>query len=81
MTEEKSLKWNFYIFLGSKDPKSKRFFMKTNRQIERLSETVFIVLVKITRQFVITPKFIVSFATYLITDSGKDSFQLPLPLW
>lgn len=66
---------------GCKYPKSRRFFIKINRQVELLCEYVFTVVVKIALQFVMLPKCIGSYAIYFITDSGRDSFQLPIPLW
>lgn len=67
--------------LGCKYPKSRRFFLKTNRQAERLSEIVFTVVVKICVQLTILPKFVASLCVYFFTDAGRDSFQLPLPIW
>lgn len=67
--------------LGCKYPKSRRFFWKINRQVERLSETIFTVVMKTVVQILILPKCVVSFATYLISDLASDSFQLPIPLW
>lgn len=69
------------LFLGCKYPQSKRFFSTTRHQIERSSEIIFVVIVKIALQCLILPKCVVSFAVYFITDSGRDSFELPLPLW
>lgn len=68
-------------FLGCKFPKPRTFFFKTNAKIERLSKIVFTVVVKIIVQFVMVPKCIVSFAVYLTTDAGSDSFELPIPMW
>lgn len=64
-----------------KYPESKALFSKTNQQVERLSEFIFMLTVKLTPQLVILPKFIVSFGNYFFTDSRSDSFQLPIPLW
>lgn len=66
---------------GNKYPKSKRFFLKTNRQVERLSEIVFTVVMKVFLQCFLFPKCVVSFGVYFFTDSGRDSFQLPFPMW
>lgn len=68
-------------FLGRKHPKSEALFLKTSWQIERLTEIVFTVFVKILLQCLMLPKCIVSFAAYFITESGNDSFQLPVPFW
>lgn len=67
--------------LGCKYLKSRRFFLKTNRQAERLSEIVFRVVVKVCVQLTILPKFVASLCVYFFTDAGRDSFQLPLPIW
>lgn len=66
---------------GRKYPESSRFFLKISHQIEQLSELVFIAVVEVALQCYMLPKLIVSYAVYFITDTGADSFQLPLPLW
>lgn len=71
----------FKLKSGCKYRKSEAFFFKTNQQVERLSEVVFTLLVKIALQCLMLPKCIVSFGTYFATDSGNDSFELPVPLW
>lgn len=69
------------LFSGCKYSKSQRFFSKTDRKIERLSKKTFDLLLKIVMHFVMLPTSIASFATYFITDSGSDSFELPIPMW
>lgn len=68
-------------FLGSKYSKSDSSFSQTNEQIERLSEIIFTVSVKVILQLMMLPKIFVSFAVYLITNAGSDAFQLPFPMW
>lgn len=67
--------------LGCKYPKSRRFFLKTRRQVERLSDVVFKAVIKIAVQFLMLPKCLVSYGVYFMTDSGSDSFELPVPMW
>lgn len=66
---------------GCKYPISEAFFFKANQQIERLSEIVFMAMLKVLLQLLLLPKCIASFGIYFTTDSGSDSFQLPIPLW
>lgn len=67
--------------LGWNIPKSRRFFLKRGRRTERLSEMIFMVVMKILVQLVMLPKIITSYCVYFLTDLGSDSFQLPLPMW
>lgn len=67
--------------LECKDPQSKAIFLKSSQLVERLSEIVFTVLVKVVVQCSVLPQCIVSFGVYFITDSGSESFQLPVPFW
>lgn len=67
--------------LGSKYPKSRKLFRKMSRQIDRLSEIVFTLLVKIGLQLIILTICAVSFASYFGTDAGSDAFQLSFPMW
>lgn len=67
--------------LGCKHPKSLAHFSRTNEQIEKLTELVFMLVVEIFLQLVMLPRCIVSFIVYFVTDSGCDSFELPLPMW
>lgn len=69
------------VFLGCKYPKSRKFFLKTNRQVERLSEISFMLQMKVFVQCFMLPKFIASIGLYFITDSGNDALQLPIPMW
>lgn len=71
----------FAIISGQNDPKSMALFSKTNQQVERFSEIIYMLGMKVILQCVMLPKIIVSYAIYFITDSGSDAFQLPIPLW
>lgn len=66
---------------GCKYLNSKRFFVKANRQVERSSEIIFTLLMKIALQCYMLPKCVVSFGAYFFIDLGGESFQLPLPMW
>lgn len=72
---------NQKCILGCKFLKSKEIFLKTSRQVDRLCELVFLVIMKISAQGIILSKCIISFSVYFITDSGSDSFVLPFPMW
>lgn len=81
-SERFECKIEMFIFsLGCKYPQSEEFFMKTNRQVDRLTELIFIVLVKIGLQCIMLSKAVVCFGIYFTTDSGSDSFDLPFPMW
>lgn len=67
--------------LGCEYPESMTFFLKIRQRVERLSEIVFMVVVKISLQLVMLPPCIVSFGVYFFTDSGSVSFQLPILIW
>lgn len=67
--------------LGCKHRKSEAFFRNVNQQVERLSESVFIVSMKILIQIVLLPKCVVSYGVYFFTESQSDSFQLSIPIW
>lgn len=69
------------IILECKYSKAKKLFHKTSEQVERLTEIVFMVVVKTSTQLGILPKIIVSLGVYIFTASGNDSFQLPYPMW
>lgn len=71
----------WFGFLGCKNQRSRRFFLKTNRQVERLCKFVFKAEVKFVLNFALLPKCIVSFGIYFLTDSGNESLKLPIPLW
>lgn len=66
---------------GCKNPKSMAYFLNSSQRVKRMTKTVFTVMMKIVLQFVILPAAIASFAAYFFTDSGRDSFALPIPMW
>ena len=70
------------MFLGCrKRLKSRLLFFETNRKVEKLSEMIVFVIMKIALQCSILPKCIASIVDYFITDLGRDSFELPFPFW
>lgn len=62
-------------------PASKKSFIKINHLVEKCSETIYFAVVKVSPQCVIYPKFIISYMLYFATDLGRDSFELPFPIW
>lgn len=66
---------------GCEFEKSEAFFLKTNRQVERLSELVFIFEMKIMLHCFMLPKCIASYVTYFTTDLRNDAFQLSFIIW
>lgn len=74
------LKFKLYI-IGCKYPKSREFFLKAIQQAEQITEILFLVVFKISLQCFMLPRCITSFGVYLFTNSGSDSFELPIPLW
>lgn len=72
---------NEKCILGSKYPRSKRFFLITSQRVNRLCEIFFMLVVKVTLQVLMLPTFVVSYGLYLFTDLGSESFQMPYPMW
>lgn len=62
-------------------PKSKRKYEKTNRNMEKWSEIVYFLTVKVTVVCLIGPRFVVSFFVYFTTNLGADAFELPILTW
>lgn len=73
--------WKCVYSLGRKHTKSEAFFFETGQRVERLSEQVFTVVLKFLLQFLILPNCAASFSIYFITDSGRESFRAPVPMW
>lgn len=71
----------FIAFSGCKYPQSRTFFLKINQQVERLSELIFMWVMKILLPFEVLPKSLACFGIYFLTDVGRDSFELPFPIW
>lgn len=66
---------------GLKYPGSKAIYDENNQQIEKWSEIIRLAAGKGTPICLILPKSLLSFFLYFATDSGRESFFLPLPMW
>lgn len=61
------------------DPeKSKEIYNKTDEFIEKSSKLGYFLMAKATPIFWISPKVIISYFIYFTTNSGNDSFTLPV---
>lgn len=67
--------------LGFKNSSSKIWYFKTNERVEKISKIINFVVIKFTPQYILWPKFIISYFTYFTTDSGADAFELPFLTW
>lgn len=70
-----------YLILGLEHPTSEALFFRTSQQVERLSEIVFTLLMKVFLQCFKPPNCLVCFGIYFTTDTGNDSFDLPFLMW
>lgn len=71
-----------YIFPGShRTPASRAMLRKTIQHVEKLSGMVYFVAVKLGVPGITLPKAIASYFIYFTTDSGRDAFELPYPMW
>lgn len=64
-----------------KDAEAKALLLKASQQVNRTTEIILNVTMKVSLQLVMLPKCVASLATYFFTDSGSESFQLPIPMW
>lgn len=77
-------------------PSTTVIYGETNDQVEKISQALYAVFVKVLPQCSIWPKFIVSFAKYLTIDSAimtskstasididlrSEVLELPAPMW
>lgn len=67
--------------LGLKFGSSKAIYANTNQSVEKVSDILYVVFIKVLLPSVIWPKFVISFVKYFATDLGGDAFDLPLPWW
>lgn len=67
--------------LGHDYPASMALYTKTNEKVEKVTELIYLVVVKVTPVCVVFPKFLASLNLYLTTDLGNDALELPLPMW
>lgn len=56
-------------------------YIKTDRQIEKWSKIVYIMIALATPACFIFPMLIYSLVKYFTTDLGTGAFELPLPVW
>lgn len=56
-------------------------YEKTNQEIEKWSEIVYFLTVKVTVICLILPRFMVSNFLYFTTNLGADAFELPIITW
>lgn len=52
-------------------------YEKTNRLVEKVSNMIYIGMMKWGVPFFVLPKAIVSYVTYFTTDAGSEAFELP----
>lgn len=67
--------------LGSKRLASKAMYDETNRQIEKWTKIIDVVVVKVTSRFAIIPQIVLCYFLYFTTDLGNDAFELPFAIW
>lgn len=73
---------NFFTILSElKYSASQSIFKEANQRVEKLSNIVFFLMVKITPGVVFLPSFIYSFIIYFAIDSENDPFTLPISFW
>lgn len=70
-----------HLLAGLKYAASEKRFTKINRQVEKMSEIVYFIMVKISVPAILGPKAIHSYYTHFSTDLGADAFESPLPMW
>lgn len=71
----------FFVILAYKYTESRSNYNKISPLIEKLSETVFFVMTKLTPAILYVPWTIYTFFIYFSTDLGADAFALPTLLW
>lgn len=56
-------------------------FHETNQLVEKLSEIVLFMMIRMTPVFTVLARFIYSFLLYFATDLGNAAFELTSPMW
>ena len=69
------------MILGSKYPASKEIYEKTNNQVEKISELIFYLILKISLQFIMLPIFIGGIIVCVTTEFKSDSYMSPIAMW
>lgn len=72
---------NFSVFEGLKNPISNRIYMRSNEQVEKLSQTLTFALRDLTMPLMLGPVFFISFAKYFLNGLDNDAFQMPFAAW
>lgn len=70
-----------FQILGSKHHGPKKIYVRTNCQVEKWCEIVYIIMIKSLPLIFTMPNVIVSFFNYFVIDLGNDSFELTIPMW
>lgn len=83
MYDENSQKNNINLSnsTGMENPSSKSIYEKANERIEKITEFIFFVSVKVSPIFIMIPYFFTSYFFYFTLDLGKEAFRMPYPLW
>lgn len=79
MHDEHSFGQNYIFVIGSEHPEMKVMYIEVNRQVEKLSDIAYLVMVKVTPVCLILPKIVISVFVYFTTDLGYDALELPSP--
>lgn len=69
------------LFTGQEYPESKAIYEQTNQRIEKYSEIIYVVVVKVTPVCFVVPKCMGSLLMYFLTDLGSEALKLPIPMW
>lgn len=69
------------IFLESENRVSDALFCNLIKQVDKLTEIISFLFMKVLLQCFMLPKLIISCVFYLTSDFGSDSFVLPVPMW
>lgn len=56
-------------------------YEKTVRLVEKWSEIIYFIVMRVLLPALMIPKFIISFIGYFAMDMGGDAFELPFPVW
>lgn len=66
---------------GKQFEESGPMYQKTGRQVEKLTELLFFVIVKILPQCLVVLKCVTRYFVYFTSDFNNDAFELPFPMW
>lgn len=80
MYKDEPILYSFRIFSGLTNPISKTIYMRSNKQVDKLSEFLNYAM-ELTLPLMMVPLFIFSFVTYLWNDMDNDAFQLAFFQW